>query len=70
MFLVTINRNISQEEFQKIILNLKKSKVNYSIDSWNYNNILFQRKPDFFNGISQIIELYSEFEISNITNII
>jgi len=70
MFLVTINRNISQEEFKLIINNLKEKKIKFSIDSWNYNNILFEKIPDFFIGISQIIELYSEFEVNNISDII
>lgn len=70
MFLVTINRNISNNEFQKIILNLKKHKIDYKIDSWNYKNILFTKKPKFFNGVSQIIELYDEFQVKTITDII
>jgi len=70
MFLVTINRNISNEEFENIISNLKKKRINYRIDSWNYKNILFDKKPEFFIGISQIIELYDEFKVLNITDIV
>lgn len=70
MFLVTINRNISQEEFKNIVNDLKRNKIVFEIDSWNYYNILFPRKPEFFNGISQIIELYTEFEVNNISEIV
>ncbi len=70
MFLVTINRNISNEEFQNILKQLKQKNIKYKIDDWNYKNILFYSKPNFFNGISQIIELYDEFEVDTISNII
>ncbi len=70
MYLVTINRNISAEEFKKILTNLKIDKIAHQVDSWNYSNILFPRKPDFFNGISQIIELYNEFEVTTISEIV
>lgn len=70
MYLVTLNRNISTDEFQKIILNLKNNRIDYRIDSWNYKNILFVKKPKFFNGISQIIDLYDEFEVKTITDVV
>jgi hypothetical protein len=70
MFLVTINRNISNEEFDNIIANLKRKKIIYKIDSWNYKNILFDRKPEFFIGVSQIIELYAEFPVNTITDVV
>jgi serine/threonine protein kinase len=70
MFLTTINRNISKEEFEKIILNLRSKNIKFKIDSWNYNNILFDKLPNFFPGISQIINLQDEFEIKTISDII
>jgi hypothetical protein len=70
MFLVTTNRNISNDEFKDILVKFKKNKIDHSVDSWNYTNILFNKKPEFFNGLSQIIELYDEFEVNNISNIV
>jgi len=70
MFLVTTNRNISNDEMQKIFFDLKKKKIDYKVDSWNYTNLLFDKKPDFFIGTSQVIELYNEFIVNNISDIV
>ncbi len=69
MYLATTNRNITSEELKSIFRQLKQQNVNFVVDSWNLNNIIFLDSPVKYNGIASLIKLLDEFEIETLTDI-
>lgn len=69
MYLATTNRNITSEELKSIFRQLKQQNVNFVIDSWNLNNIIFIDSPVKYNGIASLIKILEEFEIKTLTDI-
>ncbi len=69
MYLATTNRNITSEELKSIFRQLKQQNVNFVVDSWNLNNIIFLDSPVKYNGIASLIKIIEEFEIKTLTDI-